>query len=127
MRTWNTVETFQKDQFTVEIAWCYEDLPLSEVFETEEEIETHQKRCEDYTDTHYVCRVRALYEGNEMGSDYLGSCYALGCSPDEDIQNGIGGQREDMIKNAVAEAQSACLQMLESLKKSFVAVDTDNA
>lgn len=119
-RLWNTVETFEQDQFTVEISWCYEDLPLSAVFETPEEIAEHQLRCENYTDTHYVARVRAMYDDVEMGSDYLGSCYAYDCDPAEDIRNGIGGYREQMIDAAMEEARGVAVQMLDRLKADFL-------
>ena len=120
-REWNTVKTFKMDNFDVEIAWAYEDLPLSYVFETEEDIEVHQKRCEDYTDTHYVARVRALYDGKEMGSDYLGSCYAYDCDPAVDIDNGIGGYLEQMVDTAISEAQDEAVRMLDRLKEDFLA------
>lgn len=119
-RLWNTVETFEQDQFTVEIAWCYEDLPLSEVFETPEEIAEHAERCLNYTDTHYVARVLVLYDGKEMGSDYLGSCYAYDCDPAEDIRNGLGGYREQMIDDAMEEARGVAVQMLDRLKADFL-------
>ena len=119
-RLWNTVKTFKMANFDVEIAWAYEDLPLSEVFETEEDIEVHQARCEDYTDTHYVARVRALYDGKEIGSDYLGSCYAYDCDPAVDIDNGIGGYLEQMVDTAVNEAQDEAVRMLDRLKEDFL-------
>jgi hypothetical protein len=121
-RLWNTVKTFEQDQFEVEIAWCYEDLPLSYVFETEEDIAIHQRRCEDYTDTHYVARVRVLYDDKEMGSDYLGSCYAYGMDPAQDIADGIGGHLEDMIDTAMEQARAETVRMIERLKKDFLGV-----
>ena len=119
-REWNTVKTFKMANFDVEIAWAYEGLPLSDVFETEEDIAVHQERCEDYTDTHYVARVRALYDGKEMGSDYLGSCYAYDCDPAVDIDNGIGGYLEQMVDTAVSEAQDEAVRMLDRLKEDFL-------
>jgi hypothetical protein len=118
-REWNTIKAFTQDQFAVELAWCYEDLPLSHVFETAEDIALHQKRCEDYTDTHYVARVRVFYDGHEMGSDYLGSCYAYGCDPSVDIENGIGGYLEQMIETAMEEARAETVRMIARLKKDF--------
>lgn len=123
-RLWNTVKTLDMGNFEVEIAWAYEDLPLSYVFETEEDIEVHQRRCEDYTDTHYVARVRALYDGKEMGSDYLGSCYAYGRDPAQDIEQGLDGYLEQMIDTALSEATSEAVAMLGRLKKDFLGVDT---
>ena len=119
-RQWNTVKTFKMANFDVEIAWAYEDLPLSYVFETEEDIAVHQARCEDYTDTHYVARVRAMYDGVEMGSDALGSCYAYDCDPAVDIDNGIGGYLEGMVDTAISEAQNEAVRMLDRLKEDFL-------
>ena len=123
MRTWNTVDTRTVDQYEVELAWTYEDLPLSYVFETDEEIAVHQKRCEDYTDTHYVARVQVLYDGKVLGSDYLGSCYAYGMDPAQDIlKESIGGYLEQMIDTAMDEARSETVRMIERLKKDFLGV-----
>ena len=119
-RQWNTVKTFKMANFDIEVAWAYEDLPLSYMFENEEDIEIHQKRCEDYTDTHYVARVRAMYDDVEMGSDYLGSCYAYDCDPAVDIDNGIGGCLVDMVDTAISEAQNEAVRMLDRLKADFL-------
>ena len=119
-RVWNTVKTFDQDQFTVELSWCYEDLPLSYVFETEEDIALHQLRCEDYTDTHYVARVCVLYDGKVLGAHCLGSCYAYGCSPEDDFNNGLDGFLEDMIEAAMDEARTEAVRMLDRLKADFL-------
>ena len=119
-RLWNTVKTLDIGNFEVEIAWAYEDLPLSYVFESEEDIAIHQLRCEDYTDTHYVARVRAMYDGQEMGSDYLGSCYAYGKDPSADIEDSIGGYLEQMISAALSEAQDEAVAMIDRLKADFL-------
>ena len=121
MREWNTVKTFTQDQFEVELAWCYEDLPLSHVFETAEEIAEHQRRCENYTDTHYVARVRVLYDDVEMGSDYLGSCYAYGMDPAQDmLEEQCGGYMEQMIDTAMEEARAETVRMIARLKTDFL-------
>ena len=119
-REWNTVKTLDMGNFEVEIAWAYEDLPLSYVFETEEDIAIHQKRCEDYTDTHYVARVRAMYDGKEMGSGYLGSCYAYGRDPSVDLEDGLDGQLQHMIETALSEATDEAVRMLDRLKADLL-------
>jgi hypothetical protein len=119
-REWNTVKTFKMANFDVEIAWAYEDLPLSYVFETEEDIALHQLRCEDYTDTHFVARVRVLYDDKVLGEDHLGSCYAYDCDPAVDIDNGIGGYLEQMVDTAISEAQTEAVRMLGKLKSDFL-------
>lgn len=118
---WNTVKIITVGKFEVEIAWAYEDQPLSSVFETPEEIEIHQRRCENYTDTHFIARVRAMYDGVEMGSDYLGSCYAYDCTPEDSINHtSLDGYLEQMIHTAVSEAQAEAVAMIDRLKADFL-------
>jgi hypothetical protein len=119
MSDFTTAKTFTQGLFEIIVDWAHEDTPLSYVFETEEEIAEHAKRCNDYTDTHYMARVRAMYDGKEFGSDNLGSCYAYNCSPETAIENGIDGYLEQMVKQAVAEAQAACGTLLEQMQKDF--------
>lgn len=119
MRNFYTAKEFKVGAFDIIVDWTYEDLPLSCVFETDEDIAVHAKRCRLYTDTHYTARVRAMYEGKEFGSDYLGSCYAYDCTPEADIAAGIGGHLEQMVEQAVAEAKDACETLLERMQKDF--------
>jgi len=56
-----------------------------------------------------------------MGSDYLGSCYACDCSPEDDINDGIGGYLEDMVDQAVDQARTEAVRMLDRLKADFLA------
>jgi hypothetical protein len=119
MSDFTTAKTFTQGLFEIIVDWTHEDLPLSYVFETEEEIKEHATRCNDYTDTHYRARVRAMYNGKEFGNHQLGSCYAYDCSPETDIENGISGYLEQMVEQAVAEAQDACGTMLEQMQKDF--------
>ena len=121
MRQWTIVDTREIDQFTVELAWCYEDLDLSQVFETAEEIAEHADRCNRYIDTHYVARVRVFYDGKEMGSDYLGSCYAYGMDPAQDmLEEQCGGYLEQMINTAMNEARNQVVHMIARLKEDFI-------
>jgi len=121
MRQWTIVDTREIDQFTVELAWCYEDLDLSHVFETAEEIAEHADRCNRYIDTHYVARVRVFYDGKEMGSDYLGSCYAYGMDPAQDmLEEQCGGYLEQMINTAMNEARNQVVHMIARLKEDFI-------
>lgn len=117
---WNTVKTVTVGNFEVEIAWAYEDQPLSAVFDNDEDIEIHQKRCEDYTDTHFIARVRALYDDKVLGSDYLGSCYAYGRTPEDCFNDGLDGYLEQMISTAISEAQNEAVAMIDRLKADFL-------
>ena len=118
---YNTVKTFKVDNFDVEVAWAYEDMPIRDCFdETEEEFAAMQARCENYTDTHYQLRVLAKYDDVEMGSAYLGSCYAAGMDPAQDIEDGVGGYLQDFVSEAVSEAQEEAVAMLDRLKTDFL-------
>ena len=121
MRTWTHVETREIDQFTVILDWCYEDLDLSYVFEDPEDIKIHAERCNQYIDTHYVARVRVFYDGVEMGSSYMGSCYAYGVDPAVDmVQEECGGYLEQMLDEAMDEARGRAVEMLDRLKADFL-------
>jgi hypothetical protein len=128
MRFWTYVETREIDQFSVILDWCYEEVPIREMFdETCYDIEDMERRHDAGIDTHYIARVRALYKGREMGSATLGSCYAHECDPADDMVNGICGYLDDMIAEALDEARTACVDMLEVLKKDFLGVDAETA
>lgn len=121
MLFWHYVETREIDQFSVILDWTYEDAPLSHCFdETVSDIQEMERRCEAHLDTHYIARVRVYYDGHEMGSATLGSCYAYDCSPEDDINDGIGGYLEDMIDEAMDDARAEAVKMLDRLKADFL-------
>ena len=121
MRNFTTVKEFRYAEFNVIVDWTYEDCSVRDCFdETEEEFQEMERRLDAYIDTHYVARVRAMYDGVEMGSDYLGSCYARDCSPEDDINDGIGGYLEQMVDEAVDQARTEAVAMLQRLKADFL-------
>ena len=121
MRYYTTVKEFKVDQFDVIVDWTYEDCSVRDCFdETEEQFQEMERRQEAHLDTHYIARVRAMYDGVEMGCATLGSCYAYDCSPEDDINDGIGGYLEDMIEEAVDQARTEAVAMLQRLKADFL-------
>ena len=121
MRFWHEVKRFKEAQFDVVVDWTYEEAALGDCFdETVTDLEDMIRRCNDGTDTHYIARVRVFYDGHEMGSATLGSCYAYDCDPADDIEAGIGGYLEDMIGEAMDEARSEAVKMLDRLKADFL-------
>jgi len=121
MRNFTTVKEFKVDQFDIIVDWTYEDCSVRDCFdETEEEFAEMERRLEAYQDTHYIARVRAMYDGVEMGSATIGSCYARDCSPEDDINDGIGGYLEDMVDEAVDQARTEAVAMLQRLKADFL-------
>ena len=121
MRYYTTVKEFKVDQFDVIVDWTYEDCSVRDCFdETEEEFREMERRLDNEIDTHYIARVRAMYDGVEMGVDHLGSCYARDCSPEDDINDGIGGYLTDMVDQAVDQARNEAVAMLQRLKEDFL-------
>ena len=121
MRYFTTVKEFRYAEFDIIVDWTYEDCSVRDCFdETEEEFQEMERRLNAHLDTHYVARVRAMYDGVEMGCDTLGSCYARDCSPEDDINDGIGGYLEDMIEQAVDQARTEAVRMLDRLKADFL-------
>jgi hypothetical protein len=121
MDYYHTVKEFRYANFDIIVDWTYEHCALEDVFDPEvSNIEEMARRCNAHLDTHYIARVRAMYDGVEMGSAHLGSCYAYDCSPEDDINAGISGYLEDMIEEAVDQAQSEAVRMLDRLKEDFL-------
>jgi len=121
MRYFTTVKEFRYAEFDVIVDWTYEDCSVRDCFdETEEEFAEMERRLDAYLDTHYIARVRAMYDGVEMGCDTLGSCYARDCSPEDDINDGIGGYLEQMVDEAVDQARNEAVRMLDRLKADFL-------
>jgi hypothetical protein len=103
------------------VDWTYEDCSVRDCFdETEEQYAEMERRLDNYTDTHYIARVRAMYDNTEMGSAVLGSCYAYDCSPEDDINDGMSGYLEDMVEEAIDEARNEAVRMLDRLKADFL-------
>jgi len=121
MRYWHEVKRFKQEQFDVIVDWTYEEVPIRDMFdETVFDIEDMARRCNAGTDTHYVARVRFVYDGVEMGCATLGSCYAYGCDPEDDINDGISGYLEDLMAEAESEARERAVEMLDRLKADFL-------
>ena len=115
---YHTVREFRHAQFDIIVDWTYEDSAIRNCFDdTVSNVEEMERRCDDGIDTHYIARVRAMYNGVEMGCSTLGSCYAYDCSPEDDINAGISGYLSDMIDEAVKEAQAEAARMLKRLKE----------
>jgi hypothetical protein len=124
MDYWYEVKRFKQNQFDVIVDWTYEHAALGDCFdETVTDLESMIDRCNRGIDTHYIARVRVMYDGHEMGSATLGSCYAYGCDPEDDINAGISGYLEDMIYEAMDDARTEAVKMLDRLKRDFLGVD----
>ena len=121
MRDFYHVKTFKIDQFDIIVDWTYEETSIRDCFDKfDAQYEEMERRLNAYIDTHYVARVRAMYDGVEMGSDYLGSCYAYDCTPEDDITFRSGGYLEQMVDEAVDQARNEAVRMLDRLKADFL-------
>ena len=112
------------DQFIVEIAFAPDDTQLDLLFDLD--MAGYDEMIENLDSgfwQHMICRVQAKYDGKVMGESYLGSIVAE--SPEkwlaEDEANGDRSHPiNDMIDEAVEQARTEALRMLEILKEDFL-------
>ena len=113
-------EEFDRDQFTVEIAFAPDDTQLDLLFDTDADYYPELiENLESGFWQHMIVRVEAKYDGKVMGSDYLGSIVA------ESPAAWLKEQEEDgvvdhMIETALDEARKEALRMLDILKEDFL-------
>ena len=112
-------EQFDKDQFIIEIAFAPDDTQLDLLFDTEADYYPELiENLESGFWQHMICRVQALYDGKVMGEAYLGSIVAeSGAKWLETDKDYI----DDLVEQAVNEARSEALRMLDILKQDFLA------
>ncbi|MCA1800103.1 MAG: hypothetical protein LC650_02270 [Actinobacteria bacterium] len=117
MTDWNRVELREGKPFDIELSWAHEDQSIQDAFDgAEVDVDDMIDRCNRFVDTHYIARVRALFDGKEFGSAYLGSCYAYDCSPEEDMtENNDNGYLDHLIEDAVNEAVDAGLRLQKEM------------
>ena len=113
-------EEFDRDQFTVEIAFAPDDTQLDLLFDTEADYYPELiENLESGFWQHMIVRVQAKYDGKVMGSDYLGSIVAE--SPAAWLkEQEDDGVVDHMIETALDEARAEALRMLEILKEDFL-------
>ena len=100
-RYYDEIASFERDGFFIIVDKTYEDInpwdQLSECFDSKEQL---------YADIEsgkydwFMLRVRALVDGHEMGTSYLGGC--LYENPKEVLTDGTA---EDLIDMALTEAK----------------------
>jgi len=112
-------EQFDKDQFIIEIAFAPDDTQLDLLFDTDADYYPELiENLESGFWQHMICRVQALYDGKVMGEAYLGSIVAeSGAKWLETDKDYI----DDLVEQAVDEARSEALRMLDILKQDFLA------
>jgi len=111
-------EQFDRDQFIVEIAFAPDDTQLDLLFDTEADYYPELiEKLESGVWEHMICRVQAKYDDKVMGEAYLGSIVAE--SPAKWLAEDPA-DIDDLVDQAVDEARSEALRMLEILKEDFL-------
>lgn len=112
-------EQFDIDQFIVEVSWAPDSTQLELVFDPSEDyFEELQEKIRDGVWEHFVLKVAAYYDGAEMGSTYLGSIVAE--DPATYITDDPDGHVDEMVQEAVDQARSEAVRMLDRLKADFL-------
>jgi len=121
MDNWVHVLELQKEMFTIHIDWTYEDAPICVMFDdTICDIDEMEQLCERGIDSHYMTRVSVFFEGLKIEELIVGSCYASGISPDEDIENEYKfGYISDFVDTAMENARDECKNLAHRLNESF--------
>ena len=121
MRYYDTLATYEREGFVVVVDKTWEDMPLDHLFDTSEDPDTGKP----YYDIHemytqiemgsldyFMLRVRALVDGHELGSSYVGGFLY------EDATEVLrDGTAESMIDEAIDEARKEALRLVGSLSR----------
>ena len=117
-------ESFDYDQFIVEIAFAPDDTQLDLLFDTDADYYPELiENLESGFWQHMIVRVQAKYDGKVMGESYLGSVVAESPAKwlaEDTAANDRNHQINAMIDEAVDEARNEALRMLDILKQDFL-------
>ena len=113
MRYYDTLATYDRAGFEIIVDKTYEDLSPRDLFDdTVSDIDEIIKDIDRGHLDWFMLRVRALVDGHELGSAYLGGM--LYEDPSECLTD---GSAEDMISEAIAEAKREALRLVGSLSR----------
>jgi len=113
MRYYDELATYERDGFEIIVDKTWEDLnPRDQFDDTVTDIEEIIKDIDRGHLDWFMLRVRALVDGHELGSSYLGGM--LYEDPKECLTD---GSAEDMICEAVAEAKREAQRLVGSLQR----------
>ena len=114
-------EQFDRDQFIVEIAFATDDTQLDLLFDTDADYYPELiENLESGFWQHMIVRVQAKYDGKVMGSAYLGSIVAEGPADWLAQDDKTDGVINDLVIQAIDEARTEAVRMLEILKEDFL-------
>jgi hypothetical protein len=121
MRDYTTLATYEREGFVVVVDKTWEDMPLDDLFDTSTDPDTGKP----YYDIHemytqiemgsldyFMLRVRALVDGHELGSSYVGGFLYEDAS--EVLRDGTA---DSMIEEAVEEARKEARRLVGSLQR----------
>jgi hypothetical protein len=109
---------YDKDQFTVEVSYAPESTQLELVFDPSEDyFEELQEKLTTGEWEHFVLKVTAYYDGQEMASEYLGS--NVSADPTGYIKEDTDGRIKEMIETVVKEARDLAYQKMAKMQKDF--------
>ena len=111
-------KTFDKDQFIVEVSYAPESTQLELVFDPSEDyFEELQEKLTTGEWEHFVLKVAAYYDGEEMASDYLGS--NVSADPIDYIKDDTDGMIDEMVQTVVKEARDLAYQKMAKMQEDF--------
>jgi hypothetical protein len=111
-------ENFDKGQFIVEVSYAPESTQLELVFDPSEDyFEELQEKLTTGEWEHFVLKVAAYYDGQEMASAYLGS--NVSADPVGYIKEDKDGTINDMVETVVREARDLAYQKLAQMQEDF--------
>ena len=124
--SYHEVARWNQDFYTIAVDWWYEDAPIRDMFDdTVTDVEEMARRCDAGIDTHFITRVRVFYRGHLMADENLGSCYASGCYPEEEIlENRLGGYFDDMLEQTREAADRELVRLNREIARDAALVDT---
>jgi hypothetical protein len=109
---------YDKDQFTVEVSYAPESTQLELVFDPSEDyFEELQEKLTTGEWEHFVLKVAAYYDGQEMASDYLGS--NVSADPIDYIKDDTNGMIDEMVATVVKEARDLAYQKMAKMQEDF--------
>jgi hypothetical protein len=113
MRYYDELARYEREGFEIIVDKSYEDLNPRDCFDdTVTDIDEIIKDIDRGHLEWFMLRVRALVDGHELGSAYLGGM--LYEDPTECLTD---GSAEDMIYEAIEEAKKEALRLVGSLSK----------
>jgi hypothetical protein len=111
-------KSFDKDQFTVEVSYAPESTQLELVFDPSEDyFEELQEKLTTGEWEHFVLKVAAYYDGQEMASDYLGS--NVSADPIDYIKDDTDGMIDEIVETVVKEARDLAYQKMAKMQEDF--------